>query len=72
MSVWWFFKVQRRAWRLCMHAGCAAGGGHGVRRWGMAHYIMDCFDALGAVSDAPDDASIASSSALTDSCNTLL
>ena len=31
---------------------------------GVAHYIMDCFDALGALSDAPDDASTSSSSAL--------
>ena len=31
---------------------------------GVAHYIMDCFDALSALSDAPDDASTSSSSAL--------
>ena len=31
---------------------------------GVAYYIMDCFDALGYLSDAPDDASFSSSSAL--------
>ena len=31
---------------------------------GVVHYIMDCFDALGALCDAPDHASISSSSAL--------
>ena len=31
---------------------------------GVAHYIMDLFKTLGALSDAPDDASISSSSAL--------
>ena len=31
---------------------------------GVAHFIMDCFDALGAQSDAHDDASDSSSSAL--------
>ena len=31
---------------------------------GVAHYILDCFDFLGALSDAPDDASTSSSSAL--------
>ena len=32
---------------------------------GVAHFIMGCFDVLGALSDAPDDASTSSSSALT-------
>ena len=27
---------------------------------GVAHYILDCFDFLGALSDAPDDASTSS------------
>ena len=31
---------------------------------GVAHYIMDCFEVLGALDDAPDDASTSSSSAL--------
>ena len=31
---------------------------------GVAHCIMDCFDAFGALTDAPDDASTSSSSAL--------
>ena len=31
---------------------------------GVAHYIMDCFEVLGALDDAPDDASTLSSSAL--------
>ena len=31
---------------------------------GVAHYIMDCFDVLGALDDAPDDASVSASSAL--------
>ena len=31
---------------------------------GVAHYIIDGFDALGALSDAPDDALTSSSSAL--------
>ena len=32
---------------------------------GVAHYIMDCFEVLGTLDDAPDDASSSSSSALT-------
>ena len=31
---------------------------------GVAHYSMDCFKVLGALDDAPDDASTSSSSAL--------
>ena len=31
---------------------------------GVAHYTMDSFDVLGALDDAPDDASASSSSAL--------
>ena len=31
---------------------------------GVALYIMDCFDVLGALSDAPDDASTSHSPAL--------
>ncbi len=31
---------------------------------GVAHYIEDCFEVLGALDDAPDDASTSSSSAL--------
>ena len=31
---------------------------------GVAAYIMDCFEVLGALDDAPDDASTSSSSAL--------
>ena len=31
---------------------------------GVAQYIMVCFDVLGALDDAPDDAPISSSSAL--------
>ena len=31
---------------------------------GVAHYIKDCFEVLGALDDAPDDASTSSSSAL--------
>ena len=31
---------------------------------GVAHYIMDCFEVLGALDDAPDEASTSSSSAL--------
>ena len=27
---------------------------------GVAHYIMECFDVLGALDDAPDDASTSS------------
>ena len=27
---------------------------------GLAHYIMECFDVLGALSDVPDDATISS------------
>ena len=31
---------------------------------GVAHFIQDCFEVLGALDDAPDDASTSSSSAL--------
>ena len=31
---------------------------------GVAHYVMDCFEVLGALDDAPDDASISPTSAL--------
>ena len=31
---------------------------------GVAHYIQDCFEVLGALDDASDDATISSSSAL--------
>ena len=31
---------------------------------GVAHFIKDCFEVLGALDDAPDDASTSSSSAL--------
>ena len=31
---------------------------------GVAHYIMHCFDALDALSDAPDDVTTSSVSAL--------
>ena len=31
---------------------------------GVAHFIKDCFEVLGALDDVPDDASTSSSSAL--------
>ena len=31
---------------------------------GVAHFVQDCFEVLGALDDAPDDASTSSSSAL--------
>ena len=31
---------------------------------GVAHFIQDCFEVLGALDEAPDDASTSSSSAL--------
>ena len=31
---------------------------------GMAHFVQDCFEVLGALDDAPDDASTSSLSAL--------
>ena len=31
---------------------------------GVAHFVKDCFEVLGALDDAPDDASTSSSSAL--------